>query len=54
MSYYNTCLLCGANLDPDEKCDCESTQDKNQNFKEDKNNGNHSKCKRIRRTNISA
>lgn len=24
MSYYKTCPLCGANLDPDEKCDCVS------------------------------
>lgn len=22
MSYYNKCDLCGANLDPGEKCDC--------------------------------
>ena len=22
MSYYHTCRLCGANLDPGEKCDC--------------------------------
>jgi len=22
MSYYHTCLKCGANLDPGEKCDC--------------------------------
>lgn len=22
MSYYHTCLLCGANLDPGERCDC--------------------------------
>ena len=24
--YYNTCPLCGANLDPGEKCDCEKIQ----------------------------
>ena len=23
MSYYKTCRKCGANLDPNEKCDCE-------------------------------
>ena len=23
MSYFNTCRICGANLDPGEKCDCE-------------------------------
>ncbi len=22
MAYYNTCSLCGANLDPGEKCTC--------------------------------
>ncbi len=22
MAYYNTCPLCGANLDPGESCDC--------------------------------
>lgn len=22
MSYYTTCRLCGANLDPGERCDC--------------------------------
>ena len=22
MAYFNTCPLCGANLDPGEKCDC--------------------------------
>lgn len=22
MAYYNTCVYCGANLDPGEKCDC--------------------------------
>lgn len=22
MSYYNVCTRCGANLDPDERCDC--------------------------------
>lgn len=24
MSYFHTCPLCGANLDPCEKCDCEN------------------------------
>lgn len=24
MAYYNTCPNCGCNLDPGEKCDCES------------------------------
>lgn len=22
MAYYNTCIYCGANLDPGEKCNC--------------------------------
>lgn len=24
MAFYHTCPLCGSNLDPGEKCDCES------------------------------
>lgn len=24
MAYYTVCSICGANLDPGEKCDCES------------------------------
>ena len=24
MAYYYTCPNCGANLDPNEKCDCEN------------------------------
>ena len=24
MAYYNTCLTCGCNLDPGEKCDCKN------------------------------
>lgn len=32
--YYWTCPFCGANLDPNEKCDCEN----NKNFKEVSNN----------------
>lgn len=27
MSYYNTCPICGANLDPGERCDCEEEHD---------------------------
>lgn len=26
MAYYNVCPNCGSNLDPDEKCDCESVE----------------------------
>lgn len=25
MAYYNTCRLCGSNLDPGEVCDCKAT-----------------------------
>ncbi len=25
MAYYNTCVSCGAHLDPGEKCDCEES-----------------------------
>lgn len=28
MAFYNTCPLCGATLDPGERCDCESEQEK--------------------------
>ena len=28
MAYYNVCPNCGSNLDPNEKCDCESTQER--------------------------
>ncbi|PXV85123.1 hypothetical protein C8E03_11947 [Lachnotalea glycerini] len=36
--YYVTCLNCGANLDPDEKCDC---KEKYSNIKEEKEDGNN-------------
>jgi len=26
MPYYQTCRLCGANLDPGERCDCEKEE----------------------------
>lgn len=29
MTYYHTCPICGANLDPGERCDCEKEQDEN-------------------------
>lgn len=28
MAYYNVCPSCGSNLDPGEKCDCVSTQER--------------------------
>lgn len=28
MAFYNTCPLCGATLDPGERCDCEIEQEK--------------------------
>lgn len=33
MAYYNTCLNCGCNLDPGEKCDCENEKTKEQEKK---------------------
>lgn len=32
MAYYNVCPLCGANLDPGEKCDCEDERDSMRTF----------------------
>lgn len=34
MAYYNTCPLCGCNLDPNEKCDCEDNKKKLEEFYE--------------------
>lgn len=28
MAYYNTCPLCGSNLDPGEPCDCKREEEK--------------------------
>lgn len=28
MAFYNVCPKCGANLDPNERCDCEETEEK--------------------------
>ena len=28
MKYYHTCPVCGANLDPGERCDCEDENEK--------------------------
>lgn len=42
MPYYYTCPLCGANLDPNERCDCSDN-----NNKEDNNNvrnQDHDQC----------
>lgn len=32
MAFYNTCSKCGASLDPGERCDCESEQEKRSEF----------------------
>lgn len=32
MAYYNVCPKCGCNLDPQEKCDCETEDKENQDF----------------------
>lgn len=34
MAYYNTCLNCGANLDPGEPCDCIKEKEKRERFYE--------------------
>lgn len=34
MAYYNTCLNCGSNLDPGEKCDCIMEREKRKRFYE--------------------
>lgn len=31
MAYYNTCPICGGNLDPSEKCDCLARAEKLKN-----------------------
>lgn len=28
MPYYQTCPVCGANLDPGERCDCQNEQER--------------------------
>ena len=47
MPYYYTCPLCGANLDPGEKCDCTLTltpppKNQNENKEDNTNVGNQS------------
>lgn len=32
MAFYRTCPLCGCNLDPGEKCDCETEKKKQEDF----------------------
>ena len=32
MAYYNTCPLCGSNLDPGEPCDCQEEGEKRREF----------------------
>lgn len=32
MAFYHTCLICGCNLDPDEKCDCRKEELKKEQF----------------------
>lgn len=33
-TYYHTCPLCGANLDPDESCDCQNEDNTDSNVTE--------------------
>lgn len=40
MPYYHTCPLCGANLDPGEKCDC-TLNNLKEDFENVRNEGNH-------------
>ncbi|MTK05672.1 MAG: hypothetical protein F8N38_01100 [Hungatella sp.] len=46
MGYYKKCPCCGANLDPNEKCDC-LDQENNQK-REESNYDNNSRYQRIR------
>lgn len=32
MAYYNVCPKCGCNLDPQERCDCETEETEKQDF----------------------
>lgn len=32
MAYYNTCPLCGSNLDPGEPCDCKEEREKRMEY----------------------
>lgn len=32
MAYYSICPKCGCNLDPQEKCDCETEETEKQDF----------------------
>lgn len=34
MAYYNTCQICGANLDPGEPCDCLNESEERERFYE--------------------
>lgn len=38
MPYYYTCPICGAHLDPGERCDCQTTTEDSDNTKEDPSN----------------
>lgn len=33
MSYYHTCTICGANLDPCERCDCKQADEEREALK---------------------
>ncbi len=41
MAFYKTCPLCGVNLDPGEKCDCQDTQKTEVEGKKDECTGNN-------------
>lgn len=35
MAFYRTCPFCGANLDPDEKCDCQDMKKEEEERKDE-------------------
>lgn len=51
MSYYQTCKYCGANLDPDETCDClNETINLSNHTMEDLTHGNNNQNSRAGRS----
>ena len=40
MSYYRTCPVCGSNLDPGERCDCEYERDNERRKREEERERN--------------
>lgn len=40
MGYFRTCPVCGSNLDPGERCDCEYERDKERTRREEERERN--------------